>query len=311
MSGLFQRFDYAKIVNWRDVGDIYKCNTLQTVRWLAGGTDIIPELRIPGTGVRIAGKSESMQGRLLADISGFKPLTGISVNGGWLHLCALTTHSELMQNEQVRDICPALAQAARKIGSPQIRNVGTIGGNIGNAAPAADLLPPLVFAEAEIEYINTVSGDLPDTYSIPIVQFLRDREQYRGKLISSVRIPINTGGWDAQVYLKQGKREALAISQVGMAAGACCRHIPSGILIERIRIVAGAMTNSPFRYDWEDSLLMKNDADCLSYCTTQAAHIVSDMNTTYGERASRQFKEKVLCGLMYEFLNGVISEACI
>lgn len=309
MSGLFQRFDYAKITNWRDVGDIYRCNTLRTVSWLAGGTDIVPELRIPGTGVRIAGKSEPMQGRLLVDINGFKPLTGISVNGGWLHLGALTTHSELVQNEQVRDICPALAQAARKIGSPQIRNVGTIGGNIGNAAPAADLLPPLIFADAEIEYINRVSGDFPEICSIPITQYLRNREEYRGKLISSVRIPINVGCWDAQAYLKQGKRAALAISQVGMAAGACCRRIPEGILMEHIRIVAGAMTNSPFRYDLEDLLLIKNDADCMSYCTTQAARIVGDMNTTYGERASRKFKEKVLSGMMYEFLNGVISEA--
>ncbi len=311
MSGLFQRFDYAKITNWRDVGDIYECNTLQTVRWLAGGTDIVPELRIPGTGVRIAGKSEPMQERLLADISGFEPLTGISVNGGWLHLGALTTHSELMQNELVREICPVLAQAAQKIGSPQIRNVGTIGGNIGNAAPAADLLPPLVFADAYIAYIERINGESPEIHSVLLEQYLKDRVYYRGKLISSVQIPISAKCWDAQAYLKQGKREALAISQVGMAAGACCRRILEGVLIERFRIVAGAMTNLPSRYDWGDPLLIKDDADCLSYCTAHAARIVGDMNTTYGERASRQFKEKVLCGLMYEFLNGVISEACI
>lgn len=311
MSGLFQRFDYAKITNWRDVGDIYRYNTLRTVSWLAGGTDIVPELRIPGTGVCIAGKSEPMQGRLLVDINGFKPLTGISVNGGWLHLGALTTHSELVQNEQVRDICPALAQAARKIGSPQIRNVGTIGGNIGNAAPAADLLPPLIFADAEIEYINRVSGDFPEICSIPITQYLRNREEYRGKLISSVRIPINVGCWDAQAYLKQGKRAALAISQVGMAAGVCCKHIPEGVQIERICVVVGAMTNWPFRFDWEESLRVKNGTDCMSFCAMLAARIVGNMNKIHGERASRQFKGKVLCGMMYEFLNGAISEACI
>lgn len=113
------------------------------------------------------------------------------------------------------DLVPALAQAARTVGSPQIRHAGTIGGNLGTCSPAGDGLPPLAALDA-IVHLRSESG----ARSLPISEFMVGPKRTaagRHELITGVTVPAATG-W--QGYSKVGVRNAMVIS----IASACLVH---------------------------------------------------------------------------------------
>src|SRR5262245_36982860 len=105
---------------------------------LAGGTDFMVEVNF---GHR--------QPREVVALRGVPELQGWSHDGGVLRLGAALTYTE-MQQPPLADLIPVLAQAARTVGSPQIRNAGTLGGNLGTSSPAGDALPPLLALDATV-----------------------------------------------------------------------------------------------------------------------------------------------------------------
>src|SRR6185503_11129971 len=112
-------------------------------------------------------------------------LRGWSRVNGALRLGAGLTYTEAMSGE-LAELLPALAEASRTVGSPQIRNRGTIGGNLATASPAGDALPPLVLEDAEIECAS-VRG----TRSIPIAEFVTGVKRSAlapDELITAVRL---------------------------------------------------------------------------------------------------------------------------
>jgi CO/xanthine dehydrogenase FAD-binding subunit len=112
----------------------------------------------------------------------------------------------------VATLAPALAQAARTVGSPQIRNAGTIGGNLGTASPAGDTLPVLVALGASVEVASAAA-----TRTLPIGDFLTGPKATAlapGELIVSVRLPVARG---PQEYLKVGVRNAMVIAVASVA----------------------------------------------------------------------------------------------
>ena len=124
---------------------------------LAGGTDLMVEVneghRRPGPGPLLA-------------LAGVPELRDVARDGDDLVIGAGVTYTELMA-EPVASLAPALAQAARTVGSPQIRNAGTIGGNLGTASPAGDTLPVLVALGAKVEVVSAVA-----TRTLPVGDFL-------------------------------------------------------------------------------------------------------------------------------------------
>ena len=109
-------------------------------RVLAGGTDLYPS-----AGLRLAGP--------VVDLSEVPGLAGIS-GGNGLRIGALTTWSAIAEAD-LPPACHALQQAARQVGGRQIQNAGTVGGNLCNASPAADGVPPLLALDAEVELVST------------------------------------------------------------------------------------------------------------------------------------------------------------
>jgi carbon-monoxide dehydrogenase medium subunit len=118
-------FNYVKANSLREVSDFLKANP--DARPLAGGMTLIPTL-----------KARLAQPTHLVDISGLEELRGIEVKGGRLVIGAGTRHYEVARSQQVRESIPALAYLAGRIGDPQVRNCGTIGGSVANNDPAAD-----------------------------------------------------------------------------------------------------------------------------------------------------------------------------
>ena len=106
---------------------------------LAGGHSLIPMMKL-----RLATPAA------LIDIGRIAELRGLSENGDTLSVGALTTHTELADSELLAASCALLSEAAAQIGDPQVRNKGTIGGNIAHADPASDLPAVLVALGATV-----------------------------------------------------------------------------------------------------------------------------------------------------------------
>jgi CO/xanthine dehydrogenase FAD-binding subunit len=166
---------------------------------LAGGTDVLVELNFD-------------RGRpaALLDLGRVAELAGWDRNNGTLRLGAGLTYTAAAA-ELVAD-SPGLAMASRTVGSPQIRNRGTIGGNLGSASPAGDAHPPLLAAGAEVEVASTTGSR-----RIPIREFFVGPKRNAlapAELIAAVHVPRATG---PQQFAKVGTRNAMVIAVCSFA----------------------------------------------------------------------------------------------
>ena len=109
-------------------------------RVLAGGTDLMVEWRRPSAELP----------KVVLDISRVRELAGITESDGAITIRPLATHADLLRSELVRKFASLLGAAAAAIGSPQIRDRGTVGGNLMNAATCADTVPPLIALGATV-----------------------------------------------------------------------------------------------------------------------------------------------------------------
>ena len=169
---------------------------------LAGCTDLYVGLHF-GT----------VPGQRFLDLQGLRTLRGIRRRGEALVIGALTTYADLIASPLVRRQLPILAEASRWVGSPQIQNRGTLGGNVANASPAGDTLPVLAVAEATV-VLRSADGER----RVPFGSFYTGYRQTATRpdeLIVALEIPPVEG---RQWFRKVGTRAAQAISKVVMAA---------------------------------------------------------------------------------------------
>jgi CO/xanthine dehydrogenase FAD-binding subunit len=165
----------------------------------AGGTDLMVDLnygRRRPTGV--------LSLRRLADLRGWRVEEG--VEGDEVVLGAATTYTDLLDPE-LAELVPGLAAAARTVGSPQIRNTGTIGGNLGTASPAGDTLPVLFALDAEVQVASATNER-----RVPVTEFVTAPKRNAlqpGELVTAVRVPVAAG---PQEFLKVGVRNAMVIA---------------------------------------------------------------------------------------------------
>src|SRR6266404_3046869 len=110
-----------------------------------------------GTDVMVALNFDRGRPDVLLNLNEVVELRGFRRENGAVRLGSGLTYAEIEHGE-LKDVLPALAEASRTVGSPQIRNRGTIGGNLGTASPAGDALPPLLVAGAEVE-LASVRGE--------------------------------------------------------------------------------------------------------------------------------------------------------
>src|SRR6476661_1586120 len=167
-----------------------------------------------GTDVMVALNFDRGRPAALLNLNEVAELRGWSRENGSLRLGAALTYSEVEHGE-LRDVLPALAEASRTVGSPQIRNRGTIGGNLGTSSPAGDALPPLLIEGAEVECAS-VRG----TRRVPLVEFVTGVKRNAladDELITAVWLtPSNA----PQTFMKIGPRNAMVIAVVSLALSA-------------------------------------------------------------------------------------------
>ena len=180
---------------------------------IAGGTDVMVGLNF-----------DRHRPEVLLDLTRVPELTQWSLEGQAIRLGAGVTYTRIINELGSR--LPGLAMASRTVGSPQIRNRGTVGGNLGTASPAGDAHPALLAAEAEVE-VASVRG----TRRIPVTEFyvgVKRNALEADELISAIWIGLPSG---PQQFSKIGTRNAMAISvcSFGLALYPERRAVGTGI----------------------------------------------------------------------------------
>lgn len=170
---------------------------------LAGGTDIIPKIR-----------KHKFAPTILVDTSGIPDLEFIEDQKEEVIIGSLTTHQQIAQSPLITLVNPALQAASESIGCIQTRCRGTLGGNLANASPAADTIPPLLAYNASL-LIQSLEGER----TIPLESFFLGPGKTsleKGEFIHSVSFPRLKDRWGAE-FIKVGKRKGMAISVVNTA----------------------------------------------------------------------------------------------
>ena len=175
-----------------------------SVKVLAGGTDLLADL-----------KFSSHTPKVVVDISRVHDLKALEVTEDGLRIGSLVTHTEIMRSPIIRDMFPALVDAAHTIGAVQTRNLGTLGGNLVTAVPSMDSGPTLVALEAKV----TIEGpagrrqmSLADFFLGPRKTDLKPDE-----LLAEILIPKENLGKPTH-FLKFGLRKGQALALVNVAA---------------------------------------------------------------------------------------------
>jgi CO/xanthine dehydrogenase FAD-binding subunit len=167
---------------------------------IQGGTDVMVELNF-----------DRARPVALLNLNEVAELCGWNRTNGRLWLGAGLTYAEAMEPD-VAEALPALAEASRTVGGPQIRNRGTVGGNLGTASPAGDALPPLLVGDAEVK-LASIRGERV----VPLQEFVLGPKRNalaHDELILGVSVKTSKG---RETFMKVGPRNAMVISVVSLA----------------------------------------------------------------------------------------------
>ena len=180
---------------------------------IAGGTDIMVELNF-----------DKRRPPALLDLSGIATLGEWRADNGHIRLGATVPYSRIVT--ELAEVLPGLAMASRTVGSPQIRNRGSVGGNLGSASPAGDAHPSLLAVPASVEVASTRGAR-----TIPITEFFLGPKRSAlaaDELITEVTVPKAAG---PQQFAKVGTRNAMviAVCSFGLALDLTKRTVGTGI----------------------------------------------------------------------------------
>jgi CO/xanthine dehydrogenase FAD-binding subunit len=248
-------------------------------RPLAGGTDLI-----------LISRLENICDRVV-DISLIPEMHQIVRQGDRVVIGAGAHFSEVIESPVIQETAPLLALACRQVGAVQVRNMGTIGGNVANAAACADTLPALVCLDA----VARVVSDAGET-DWPVSELVTGPNRTRiprGGLISSLSYVITAAG-SRGAFIKLGRRNAMAISRLTVAA---LGRLDDQGRITEARLAPGSATPHIQRFiQTEASLIGKLPSREL--CAEAGRTAVAEMTGVTGVRWSSEYKEPALRALV-------------
>lgn len=201
-----------------------KCNNGTPI---AGGTDMLVELK---KGLR--------QNEDVVSLKEIKELKTINENGNELIIGACATHNEVLKSSLINKIFPALSEAASKIGTDQIRNTGTIGGNLCTGASCCDMAPILIALNSSVEIVSSSSKRLVSLKDFFI--FHKETSIKKGELMTKIIIPIPKRGMGSS-FEKFGLRETASISVASVSVSLTS----DGNICTDSCIVIGAVAPTP------------------------------------------------------------------
>jgi len=250
----------------------------------AGGTDIMVLLE--------AGK---LTKRNFLSIWGIPGLRAITHSPGFVTIGALATYTDILADPVIQSEFPLLCAAARDTGALAIQNRGTIGGNIANASPAADIPPALLVYDATLEVASIRGRRRIDYTRFHTAYKLMDLAA--DELIISISLPRGRSGWK-QVYRKVGTRRAQAISKICFAAAVEVQDRT----IRDVRIALGSVAPTVVRATAAEAALRGRllDADTIH---TACAALTRDISPIDDVRSTAAYRRLVAGNLLEGFLS--------
>ena len=218
------------------------CETLASVpeaRIFAGGTDLFVQMRTGEIGAPA-----------LIGVERIEELKGVESGNGSIRIGPGVTHAELLENAAVREELPILAHAVASLGSPLIRNMGTIGGNICTASPAGDTLPPLYLLDARIG-LQSPTG----RRELPIGDFITgpgSTALKKDEIVTAIRVK-KAAGYTLHHFEKVGQRRSLSCAIASLAA--LIRISDTGVM-EVVRLAWGSVAPTVVTAAGIDALLV-------------------------------------------------------
>jgi CO/xanthine dehydrogenase FAD-binding subunit len=212
--------EFLQPESWREALEARAAHPRTKPIW--GGTDVMVDLNF-----------DRERPEHLLDLTRIPELKEWGLENGHLRVGAGVTYTRAIK--ELAERLPGLAIASRTVGSPQIRNRGTIGGNLGSSSPAGDVLPPLYASDAEIEVAST-----EETRRIPVAEFIAGPKKNVLKddeLIAAFHIPVAEG---PQQYAKIGPRNAMVIA-------VCCLGLALRPEQQKVGVCVGSAGPTPFR----------------------------------------------------------------
>lgn len=233
-----EAFDFYQPTTLREASTLLRDNG-PGGRFLAGGTDLV-----------IAMKEKGLLPKYIVDLKRVPNLSGIRENGdGSITIGALTTMYEIETSSLIKKKYPFLAQSAAEVGSIQIRNRATVGGNLSNASPSADTSPALI-ALGAIANVANASGER----KLPIEEFFKGPGQSAlnaDEILTGITIPKTSGNLVGE-YIKFSPREMMDLAYVGVAA---VYNLAADKKCTGAKIVLGAVAPTPIRANRAEAAL--------------------------------------------------------
>lgn len=211
----------------------------EEITLIAGGTDILPNY-----------PQRAFRPKLFVDLTNIRELTGISGTRKEIVIGAAETCSQIVHSEVINKNLPLLVEAAKNLGSPQCRNLATIGGNLVSAVPSADLAPPLLAYDAKVALKRDKAQrdvNLADFFTGP-----KETVINTGEILTKVIIPLTP--WENKGrFFKIGRRNATTLAVVNGAV----LLLYNGSNIKQVRIALGAVAPTPLRVKKSESIILK------------------------------------------------------
>ena len=258
-------------------------------RLLAGGTDLVRALHRPGD-----------EPDLLVDLSGLAELASVGLDGETLHVGALVTFTQLQWDPLVREHAPCLGLAAAQVGSTQIRNAGTLGGNVANASPCADGVTALTALGVQVVTVDG-SGRERTRPLAEVVLGPGRTTLAHDEAITEFTFPA-LGVEYRSSYAKIGSRTAVSVAR--LSAALVVRFDAATGSLSDVRVALGAVGDTAFRAPELERTLQGRPADEETARLFASGCVAAVLESIPG-RYSLPYKRHAAVGLAYDAWNGL------
>ncbi len=251
---------------------------------IAGGTDLI-----------IHFSKKNIYDFNIIDITKLDELRGITETESQIFIGSCVTMTEIENSEILREYVNALTQAAYSLGSQQIRNTATIGGNVANASQSGDTIPVLFAYDAHVEIINSKGKKRIEKIE-DIVEGLGENKLNMDEIITRIIIEKSPS---KSAFSKVGSRKAVTISKVN-----CCvkLNINNNVIINEPVIYLGAVGPKSVRAKLIEEKIIDKNIENISIAELNEA-IFAQIESLIPDRSSKHYKKNAAEGLMDDVLN--------